>query len=276
LGNAKHNGLVQVSGDNYLNETSGNTCIGCAESVSLSAKLRVNGKAIVNTIDSFASPANMLWQDPSTGEIKKAAAPSGGSGVTSISGETGPAILIQGGTAMSVSVTSSNTLTAEVIPSSTALPNVLTEFYSPVNNTSTTETDLFSYTVPSNKLGVDGQKIVFETSGTFNDVTATNQLRVYFGATEIFNTGGLTVSSTGGWSCRTVIIRSSSTTAIATTTFNSSFGSATSLVTINDLVGQDFTTTNVFKITGTASGATGGSNDITAKMGYLMFLPIPI
>lgn len=43
LGNAKHNGIVQVSGDNYLNETSGSTCVGCAESVTIGEKFRVTG-----------------------------------------------------------------------------------------------------------------------------------------------------------------------------------------------------------------------------------------
>lgn len=41
--------------------------------------LQVYGKLTVSTIDSSASPANMIWQDPATGEIKKAAVPSGGS-----------------------------------------------------------------------------------------------------------------------------------------------------------------------------------------------------
>jgi hypothetical protein len=38
----------------------------------------LNGKATIATIDSTAAANNMLYQDPATGEIKKAAVPSGG------------------------------------------------------------------------------------------------------------------------------------------------------------------------------------------------------
>jgi hypothetical protein len=55
---------------------SGNLLIGTTTDNSI-GKLQVNGKATIATIDS-ASAANMLWADPATGEIKKAAVPTGG------------------------------------------------------------------------------------------------------------------------------------------------------------------------------------------------------
>lgn len=43
LGNARHNGFVQTTGNNYFNATSDTTCFGCAESDNVLAKFRVNG-----------------------------------------------------------------------------------------------------------------------------------------------------------------------------------------------------------------------------------------
>jgi hypothetical protein len=64
----------------------GNTGIG---TTSPSERLHVNGRARIVTIDSSASPSNMLWAD-ATGVVRKAAVPSGGSGtVTSVSAGTG-------------------------------------------------------------------------------------------------------------------------------------------------------------------------------------------
>ncbi|HTG56442.1 MAG TPA: hypothetical protein VL943_09255, partial [Niabella sp.] len=93
-------------------------------------------------------------------------------GISSINSQTGPAITIQGGTGTSVS-NSTNTVTVEVVPSSSALPHTLDAVYTTQGNTGTSETDLYSYTVPANKLGVDGRTVNFESDGEFNDNTIT-------------------------------------------------------------------------------------------------------
>ena len=40
-----------------------------------------------------------------------------------------------------------------------------------------------------------------------------------------------------------------------------------------EVTGLTLSNTNILKITGTASGASGGSNDITAKMGSVYWYP---
>jgi len=60
--------------------SNGNLLIGTTSDNSI-GKLQVNGKATIATIDS-STAANMLWQDPATGEIKKAAVPAGTSDLT--------------------------------------------------------------------------------------------------------------------------------------------------------------------------------------------------
>lgn len=54
--------------------TSGNLLIGTTTDNSI-GKLQVNGKATVATIDSTATPNNLIYQEPGTGELKKTAYP---------------------------------------------------------------------------------------------------------------------------------------------------------------------------------------------------------
>lgn len=144
---------------------------------------------------------------------------------------------------------------------------IIADFTSDVNNSGTGETDLYTYTTKANTLAATGEKVEAWYSGTFNDLTATNQLRLYFGGTLIGDTGLLTISAIGGWSCNVLVIRTGASTARAVVTINTP-GASTALYTSQtDLTGLTFTNTNIIKITGTAAGATGGSNDITAKLG---------
>jgi hypothetical protein len=77
--------ITNTTGPNHLNVTSGNTGIGLATSVTPSEKLHVNGKVRIATIDSSASPINMLWAD-NNGVVRKAPVASGGITGTGITG----------------------------------------------------------------------------------------------------------------------------------------------------------------------------------------------
>lgn len=150
-----------------------------------------------------------------------------------------------------------------------AVGGVIKDFYADANNTSTTETDLYTYTTKANTLKRNGEKLTAYYSGTFNDVTATCQLKVLFGGTTIFDSGAITVGSTGAWAVDVKMIRTASTTVRSTVTMTT--GTATTMVycTETDLTGLTLSGTNIFKITGTAGGASGGSSDITGKMGAI-------
>lgn len=144
------------------------------------------------------------------------------------------------------------------------------DFVADVANTSTTETDLFTYTTKASTLSATGEKLNFDLSGQLSDITSTAQLRFYFAGTSFGDTGAITIGATGGWTARCRIIRTGSTTARASV--EASFqGTTYSMET--DLTGITFTNTNIIKVTGQAGGAGGGSNDITAKEGVVYWWP---
>jgi hypothetical protein len=195
-------------------------------------------------------------------------------GVTSINSETGPAISIVGGTAMNIHTTSANNIVADVVPSSNSLPHTLNKQRTPVGNTGTSESDLFTYTVPGNTLNTDDQSIDFKIDGLFNDATSTANLKIYFGGTVFGATGALTVSVTSSWIAKGWIIRTGTTTAHAVVEYSTPGCTTPSVVTYLDLTGLDFTSTNVFKITGQAGGAGGGTDDIKASSWIVAYQPL--
>ena len=140
-----------------------------------------------------------------------------------------------------------------------------------VSNTSTTETDIITYTTKANTLVATDESLAFDIAGTFNDVTATAQLKFYFGGTSIGDTGALTVSATGGWTARIIIIRSGASTAKAMLTVTTPSASTAQYTTVTSLTGLTFSGTNILKCTGTAGGAGGGTGDITASVGQLLW-----
>ncbi len=152
-----------------------------------------------------------------------------------------------------------------------ALGGVIADFTADVNNSGTGETDLLTYTTKASTLAATGEKLVFEATGTFNDITATAQLQAYFAGTNIGNTGALTVSATGVWVVRIIVIRTGASTARASVFVHSPTASTVLYTAETDLTSLTFSGTNIIKITGTAGGAGGGSSDITAKLGTIFW-----
>lgn len=152
-----------------------------------------------------------------------------------------------------------------------AMGGIIADFVADINNSGTSETDLLTYTTKASTLAATGEKVMFEATGTFNDVTATSQLQFYFGGTNIGNTGALTVSATGAWAVKITVIRTGASTARSTVNLSTPGASTAVYTTETDLTGLTFTNTNIIKITGTAGGAGGGSSDITAKMGTIFW-----
>lgn len=163
--------------------------------------------------------------------------------------------------------------TSYILTTTDDIPIQLKDFFSDVNNTSTTETDLQTYTIASNRLKSVGEKIISTYGGTFNDITATSQIKAYFAGTNIADTGALTMSVTGAWVVNASIIRTGTTTARAIVNISTPGASTAFYTKYTALTGLDFTTTNIIKITGTAAGATGGSNDITGVYGNVKWEP---
>lgn len=154
-------------------------------------------------------------------------------------------------------------------------PMTLDKQYTPVGNTGTSETDLFTKTIAANTLTANGQSIEFKIDGLFNDATSTTILKTYFGGTSFGSTGALTISVTSSWIAKGWVIRTGSSTAHAVVEYSTPGATTTSVIIYLDLTGLDFTTTNVFKITGQAGGAGGGTDDIKASSWILNFVPNP-
>lgn len=154
-----------------------------------------------------------------------------------------------------------------------AVSGKITGFTTAVSNTSTTETDLFTYTTKASTLAATDEEIEFTGYGTLNDLTATNQIQFYFAGTLIGNTGALTVSAIGGFKWEVSVKRTGTTTASAGVSVSTPGASTATYTNQTDLTGLTFTNTNIVKITGTASGASGGTGDITAKHGKVIWMP---
>lgn len=150
---------------------------------------------------------------------------------------------------------------------------VLTENFTDAGNTSTTETDLYSYTTPANLFDVNGHKIEARYAGSFVNSTSTKQLKAYFGGTAIFDSGALTTTAASAWDVSIMCIRVSSTVVRCTTTMSDSGVATMAQSQYTEVTGLTLTGTNILKITGTAAGAGAATNDIVAKLGNVEFKP---
>jgi hypothetical protein len=159
------------------------------------------------------------------------------------------------------------------IPVMPQIAQQLKDHFIDANNTGITETDLYSYTVDSNRLNSTGEKIIANYAGTFNDVSASSQIRIYFANTLIGDTGPLTMSTTGAFVVTVSIMRTGATTSKAIVNVTTPGASTATYTKYTSFTNEFFTNAKILKITGTAGGATGGSNDITAVYGNILWQP---
>lgn len=146
----------------------------------------------------------------------------------------------------------------------------IADFSTDVSNGTTVETDLYTYTTKANTLNATGERVIADYTVSLTDATADKVLKVYFAGTQIFTSGTLT-SGVGIVRISVSVMRTGASTARAVVSGISPLLGAP--ITETDLTGLTFSGTNIIKITGTASGASGGSGDITAKIGGVFFWP---
>jgi len=135
-----------------------------------------------------------------------------------------------------------------------------------VQNSGTSETDLHSYQVGNGLLFNTGETVYGSFNGTFNDTGATARLRIYLGGNSVWDTGALTVSSTGGWRANVEVMRVSNTVARVVVSAFTPSTSTTLWTTYTEVTGLTLTGSTILKVTGLAGGGSGGSSDITATM----------
>jgi len=148
----------------------------------------------------------------------------------------------------------------------------LADFYANSGNIGTSETDVYTVSVPANRLAANGDKIEAEFGGTHASVASVVlQVRVKFGSTFPYASPVFNTTAGGFWNLKVLFIRTGTTTARCTATWVPS-GSGSGLVpytTSIDLTGLDFTISNNFSL-----ALTGGANsDIVAKIGTVGFKP---
>jgi len=142
------------------------------------------------------------------------------------------------------------------------------DHFADAGNTTTTETDLYSDTIPASTLDANGVKLSAEYGGTFvSSATATRQVKVYFAGTVIFDSGALTVSAAASWNLDVLIVRVSSTVVRYTIIFLSGGLSSLTPPSTGELTGLTLSNSAVLKITGQSAGTGAATNDIVAKAG---------
>lgn len=147
--------------------------------------------------------------------------------------------------------------------------------YTDGGNTTTTETDIFTYTTAANELSVNGDRIEAQWAGTaVGHATATRQFKAYFGGTAFFDSTALAITSNASWVVWVVLTRVSATVvryALELTLQNAPLAAYT---VSGEITGLTLSNTNIFKLTGTAAGVGAATNDIVGKTAYVEKRPI--
>lgn len=156
--------------------------------------------------------------------------------------------------------------------SSFAMGGGMTQFFTDAGNVTTGETDLYSYTVPAGLFGSNGAMLESVIGGIYFGSTSSKRIRLYFGGTQIFDTGALNVTVSGHWQAQALIVRVSASVVRATVLVHADSNTNFSSVTYTEVTGLTLANSQIFKITGTAAGGAAATNDIVAKLGNVFFI----
>lgn len=149
------------------------------------------------------------------------------------------------------------------------------DHYADANNGTTVETDLYTDTLLASVLGTNGDKIKSHYQLVCNGAAlSTQQMRIYFGGTLIYDTGTLAIGAiTSNFTFEVTVIRVSSSVVRCAVSVSTDFATLFPYSKYTEVTGLTLSNTQVLKITGTAAGAAGASNQITAKEGSVYFAP---
>lgn len=147
-------------------------------------------------------------------------------------------------------------------------PLVLAHSTTTAGNATTTETDLYSYSVPSNTLRKDGESIEFWYAGTLvAHATNTRQIRVKFGASTIFDSTAKATTTAYDFSIRGLIMRVSATSQKCITVMDTT----QELFVITDYATTAETLSSAVTLKLTGQGV--ATNDINFELGRVMWRP---
>lgn len=151
----------------------------------------------------------------------------------------------------------------------------LFDYYTDANNVMSAETDLYTDMVTAGKLAANGDKLFVRYQGIFTGaVAATQELRMYFGGTKIYDSGALSIGvATNNWTMQALLIRESSSVVRCSVSVNSDFATLFPYSTYTRVTGLTLANAQIIKITGQAAGAGGNSNQITSTLGSITYQP---
>lgn len=132
-----------------------------------------------------------------------------------------------------------------------------------VGNVGTGEDDLITYALPASYLGGNNQSLIVEAWGTFASNPNAKRVRLYFGATAVFDTTAQNFTG-GSWSIRARIVRTGSTTQISAAWFD---GDTSLVVTTAQTAAPAETLTNSVTIKGTGEAT---STDDIVQLGLIV------
>lgn len=146
-------------------------------------------------------------------------------------------------------------------------------------NTTTTgnigagEDNLITYSIPAAQMSVNKDRIEFDCAGTFAATVNAKTLKVYFGATAIFNSSSLVLNGIG-WRVHGTIIRTGAATQKATV--EATIG-GTLLSAVNSTITQYTTPAETlsgavtFKCTGSDDGGVPADNAVVEELSVVKF-----
>jgi len=147
------------------------------------------------------------------------------------------------------------------------VPGRIFESFADGGNSSTTETDLHTYTTKANTLLNNGESLEVEYGGSFvSSATATRQIKIYFGGSVILDTGALTLTLSSQWTAYITIMRKNSTTVRYMCSLTTEGAALAAYTSAGELGSLTLSNTNIVKVTGTAAGTGAASNDIVLKI----------
>lgn len=157
----------------------------------------------------------------------------------------------------------------------TIASDVLFDHYADAGNTGTGEDDLYSDTIAAGQLSADGQKITATYQGTFTGAAAsTQQLKIYFGGTQIYASGALSIGvATNAWTAQVTVIRESSSVVRCSVAISTDFATLFPYSSYTRITGLTLSNTQVLKLTGEAAGVGAANNQVVSKLGYVEFKP---
>lgn len=133
------------------------------------------------------------------------------------------------------------------------------------NNTSTDETNLYKFTIPSNALAVTGDTIVFDISGNYVGSTSSKRFKTYVSNNLTYDSTAVGLATGGSWAIIMKVSRTGSNTAHVSTRLQTSSATTLNYATHFKMTSVNFSSTIPINITGTASGVGASSGDISGE-----------